>query len=221
MGKMDTSHAASFLTLLLALVFLLQPASAGNTLIVEGKIVPQTVPVADFSAFPTSGPLPLTVQFTDGSTGTIDSWSWQYRRNRGFWTAFDGTQNPSFIFRIAGTYDIRLMVTGPGGSDEEVKAGYITVQEPIRRPVARFTQDRYSGKAPLTVHFKDRSLNSPDSFSWQFGDGSTSKDQDPSHTYTRAGVFLVRLHVSNNAGSDTAAGVVVVLPEWWRWGFPS
>jgi PKD repeat protein len=221
MGKMDTSHAASFLVLLLALVFLLQPASAGNTLIVEGRIGAQTVPVADFSAFPTSGPLPLTVQFTDGSTGTIIAWSWEYRRNSGPWKQFATKQSPSFTFSTPGTYDIRLKVTGPGGSDEQVKAGYITVQEPARRPVARFTQDQYTGKAPLTVHFKDRSLNSPDSYSWQFGDGSTSKDQNPSHTYTRAGLFLVRLRVSNSAGSDTAADVVVVLPGWWRWGFPS
>jgi PKD repeat protein len=215
------NRVASILALLLALTVLLQPVSGGNTLTVEGKIGPATVPVADFSAVPTSGPRPLNVQFTDASTGTIAAWSWEFRRNGGPWKQFATAQNPPFTFKSAGTYDIRLTVTGPGGTDKEVKSGYITVGEPVRRPVARFTQDRYVGKPPLTVHFTDRSLNGPTSFFWQFGDGSTSGDQNPSHTYKTAGVHLVRLRVSNSAGSDTAAQVVVVLPGWWRWGFPS
>ena len=99
-------------------------------------------------ARPTSGPVPLTVQFTDSSTGTIKAWSWEYRRNGGPWIRFATVQNPFFTFRTAGTYDIRLIVTGPWGMDGKVKPRYITVLEPARGPIAMFTQNRYAGKVP-------------------------------------------------------------------------
>ena len=202
--------------LLVSIAFLLQPASAGDTLTVVGEIMPGSGMAAAFSAYPTSGTAPLTVQFTDASTGTVTARSWEYRRGGCPWTRFSTKKNPSFTFRTSGTYDIRLTVTGPMGSDEERKDGCITVQEPVRPPVARFAQDRYAGKAPLTVQFEDRSLNGPTSYRWWFGDGSTSQDRAPSHTYRSPGAYVVRLRVSNSAGSDTAAGFVVVLPGWWR-----
>lgn len=207
--------------LLVSIAFLLQPASAGDTLTVVGEITPGVGPVAAFSAYPTSGTAPFTVQFTDASTGTVTAQSWEYRRGEGPWTRFSTKTNPSLTFRTGGTYDIRLTVTGPMGSDEERKDDCITVQEPVRPPVARFAQDRYAGKAPLTVQFEDRSLNSPTSFRWWFGDGGTSQDRTPSHTYRSPGAYVVRLRVSNSAGSDTATSVVVVIPGRWQWAFPS
>ena len=215
-GATTTKSITISFTLLLSMAFLLQPVLAGNTLTVTGEIPPPSLLKADFSASPTLGPPPLSVQFTDASTGTITSRSWEYRWNGGPWRQFASSKNPSFTFRSPGTYDIRLTVTGPAGFDDEVKASYITVLEPVVRPVARFAEDRNIGNAPLTVHFTDRSLNNPALYVWQFGDGSTSREKNPSHTYTRPGVYLVRLRVSNNAGSDTAAGLVVVLPGWWR-----
>jgi len=204
------------LFLLISLAFLLQPVLAGNTLTVTGEIASPSPLRADFSASPATGPSPLTVQFTDASIGVVTVRVWEYRWNGGPWRQFASSKNPSFTFRSPGTYDIRLTVTGPAGSDDEVKAGYITVLEPVFRPVARFAQDRNIGNAPLTVHFTDRSLNNPASYVWQFGDGSTSGEENPSHTYTRPGVYLVRLRVSNSTGSDTATSIVVVLPGWWR-----
>jgi PKD repeat protein len=210
-------HAAVIIPLLLvAPAFLISPASAGNTLTARGVIPPGPGPVADFSAYPVSGPVPLVVQFTDTSMGSITGWSWDYRPNGGPWIPFGAVKDPAFTFRTSGTYDIRLTVTGPMGSDEEIKPAYITASEPARRPVARFTQDRFAGQAPLTVRFTDRSLNEPTSYLWHFGDGSTSDRKNPSHTFSRPGIYLVRLRVSNSAGSDTAASLVVVLHGWWR-----
>ncbi len=166
-------------------------------------------PVAAFSSTPTSGTAPLTVQFTDESTNNPTSWTWEYRKLTGSWTQFSTGQNPAYTFPDAGIYSIRLTATNAGGSDTVTKPVCFTVLPP--RPIALFTQDKYLGRAPLTVQFTDRSLNEPTSWEWQFGDGSTSTEQNPSHIYARSGVHIVREKVANDAGSDTAYGLVIVF----------
>jgi hypothetical protein len=81
--------------------------------------------VADFAADVTSGPVPLSVNFTDQSTGDISSWSWDFG---------DGStsteQNPAHTYTEPGTYTVTLTVTGPEGSDTETKTDYINVRSP-------------------------------------------------------------------------------------------
>jgi PKD repeat protein len=90
--------------------------------------ISRPIPVAAFSATPLQGPVPLTVKFTDQSTGEgITSRVWQYRLNStSIWTTFtlDGTS--SYKFSNTGSYDIKLTVTGTGGSDDEIKPKYIS-----------------------------------------------------------------------------------------------
>ncbi|MBD3257048.1 PKD domain-containing protein, partial [candidate division GN15 bacterium] len=69
-------------------------------------------------------------------------------------------------------------------------------------PVADFTGNPTSGTAPLTVNFTDASAGTPTSWSWDFGDGGTSTVQNPSHEYTAAGTYTVRLTATNANGSD-------------------
>jgi len=80
--------------------------------------------VADFSANPMKGPVPLTVSFTDQSTGSITSWEWDF----GDWSK-STEQNPSHTYTAPGTYTVSLAVTGPDGSDTEIKGYFITVLE--------------------------------------------------------------------------------------------
>ncbi len=152
-------------------------------------------PNADFTATPTSGCAPLTVDFTDQSTGDIDSWSWDFG-DGGTSTA----QNPSHTYNNVGTYTVSLTVTGPGGSDTATKTDYITVST---TPTADFVGSPTSGDAPLTVNFTDQSSGVPTSWSWDFGDGNTSTEQNPSHTYDAAGTYTVSLTASNSCGDDT------------------
>jgi len=67
---------------------------------------------------------------------------------------------------------------------------------------ADFTSDTVSGSAPLTVNFTDQSCGITTSWSWDFGDGSTSSEQNPSHTYTNPGTYTVSLTVAGPGGSD-------------------
>jgi PKD repeat protein len=69
-------------------------------------------------------------------------------------------------------------------------------------PTAAFVGTPTLGTSPLSVTFTDQSTNSPTTWSWDFGDGTSSTDQHPIHTYA-AGTYTVRLTASNSAGSDT------------------
>jgi len=88
--------------------------------------VDHPAPTADFVGVPTTGSTPLSVQFTDQSTGTIETWSWDFG-DGGTSTA----QNPTYTYETAATYTVSLTVTGPGGSDTMTKTDYIVVTEPV------------------------------------------------------------------------------------------
>jgi PKD repeat protein/FtsP/CotA-like multicopper oxidase with cupredoxin domain len=154
-------------------------------------------PVAKFTGMPTSGAAPLTVKFTDASTNTPTTWKWSFGDGG---TSVD--QNPSHTYANAGKYTVKLTATNSAGSDTIVKDNYITVSRPAA-PVAKFTGMPTSGAAPLTVKFTDASTNTPTTWKWSFGDGGTSVDQNPSHTYANAGKYTVKLTVSNSAGSNS------------------
>ena len=174
--------------------------------LVEGEDYPRLAweglpilpPVAAFSAAPTTGTAPLTVQFTDASTNAPTGY---------FWTFGDGrtsiAQSPSHTYSTAGTYNVSLTATNAGGSDTETQTGYITVTAPILPPVAAFSASPTTGIAPLTVQFTDASTNAPTAWSWNFGDGGTSDQQHPSHTYNEPGTYTVNLTATNAGGSDT------------------
>ncbi|MBK8979545.1 MAG: S8 family serine peptidase [Planctomycetes bacterium] len=81
-------------------------------------------------------------------------------------------------------------------------------------PVADFTGAPTSGTVPLAVAFTDASSNAPTAWSWDFGDGSGSSAQNPSHTYSQAGTYTVSLTASNAFGQDTETkvGYITVNP---------
>jgi len=70
-------------------------------------------------------------------------------------------------------------------------------------PVANFSANPIEGKTPLTVAFTDKSTRFPTKWKWTFGDGTTSTQQNPTHKYSKAGVYTVTLMATNNNGSNT------------------
>jgi len=167
-------------------------------------------PVANFSGTPTSGTAPLTVQFTDQSTGGPTSWAWNFGDG-----GTSSAQNPSHVYASTGTYSVTLTATNACGSDVEAKTNYITVTT-CTAPVANFSGAPTSGTAPLTVQFTDQSTGSPASWAWDFGDGGTSTAQNPSHVYASAGSFTVTLTATNACASDQevkAAYITTTVPS--------
>lgn len=79
------------------------------------------------------------------------------------------------------------------------------------RQFADFTATPKYGTAPLTVTFTDTSDASPINWNWDFGDGTTSTEQTPVHTYTTAGAYTVTLKATNYLGSDTMIKTSYIL----------
>jgi PKD repeat protein len=89
------------------------------------------------------------------------------------------------------------------GDTDSFGAGSSDVYLVYLLPGADFTADVTSGTAPLTVGFTDQSIGDIISWQWDFGDGLSSNEQDPSHTYTDPGIYTVSLAVTDPEGSDT------------------
>jgi PKD repeat protein len=70
-----------------------------------------------------------------------------------------------------------------------------------------------AGPAPLTVQFTDTSTGGGVAWAWSFGDGATSNEQNPTHTYTNPGTYRVKLVVANAIGNSSATGEVMVVEE--------
>ena len=79
--------------------------------------------IADFSGYPTSGVAPLTVQFTDESTGTIQSWLWDFGDQ-----VTSTSQSPTYVYTAAGAYTVTLTVDGLEGTDTLTRMNYITAE---------------------------------------------------------------------------------------------
>ena len=97
----------------------------------------------------------------------------------------------------ASDYNGPIMLSDNNGSNFNV-----SLPEPPL-PEADFTASPRAGWTPLEVDFTDLSSNSPDSWFWDFGDGDSSTEQNPTHTYDAIGTYTVSLTVTNSYGSDT------------------
>ena len=159
-------------------------------------------PIAAFSANTTSGTAPLTVAFTDASTGTAPlTYAWDFTNDG---TVDATTKNATYTYLTAGTYTVNLTVTGPGGTDSEVKSSYITVTSVTPKISAQFTAAPVSGRSPLAVRFTDQSTGTITSYEWDFNnDGMVdSRIKNPLKFFTSAGEYTVQLTVRGPDGTD-------------------
>ena len=166
---------------------------------------------ADFSAAPTSGINPLTVAFTDTTTGgTPIGWQWNFGDGG---TSSD--QHPVHIYTAPGTYTVALYAFTLGGFDLEQKDDLIFVAPaPL---VVDFTATPTQGVNPLTVQFADTSTGTPiTAWSWDFGDGATSTQQSPVHTYeagqTTSFTVSLTAYVEQQGDTLVKADLITVDP---------
>jgi PKD repeat protein len=153
------------------------------------------IPAASFFAAPVQGTIPLLVTFTDSSGAGITSWRWDFGDG-----GTSSVQNPSHTYTKTGSYTVVLDTTNRYGDGHLEKPGFITAGT---IPDAEFFADTRTGDPPLTVKFYDYTNGNPSAWLWQFGDGATSTEKDPVHTYRNEGYYNTTLTVQNAFGTDT------------------
>src|SRR5262249_24256379 len=160
-------------------------------------------PTANFSAAPTTGTAPLTVSFSDSSTGSPTSWDWDFDNNG---TTDSTAQNPTFTYLNAGVYSVKLTVSNANGSNTLLKTTYITASAPSGSPpTVNFNATPTTRTGSLTVSFSDSSTGSPTSWAWDFDNNGIidSTAHNPSFVYSNPGSYSVKLIASNANGSGT------------------
>jgi PKD repeat protein len=185
-------------------------------------------PVADFAGSPTSGPVPLTVDFTDLSTGDPTSWSWDF--GDGVGTSTD--QHPNYTYNSAGTYTVELTATNAYGSDTETKNNYITVfdvgqtMHVAAMTVTRTGNNWKQGVADVTIHDNSNNplsgavvygyFNAPNTSTKSGttgGDGVATITSDRTKTYPADWCFTVTDVVLAGYTYDEGANVVTYACE--------
>ena len=152
--------------------------------------------IATFTGTPTSGPAPLTVSFTSHSGSFVNqAWHWDFGDGN---TAT--THHATHTYTVPGTYTVTHQVFSVFGNLSRTNPDYITVLSPAT-PIANLTGTPTTGFGPLTVSFTDQSTQSPTSWLWDFGDGITSTEQHPTHTFTTPGIYTINLTVTNATGT--------------------
>ena len=166
---------------------------------------------AAFTADPTTGEAPLTVNFTDESTGNIEEWMWDFGDGG---TSMD--QNPTHQYSEAGSYTVTLnVVDDEQETDEVVQEDYIEVTTASEGLNADFSGSPLLGPPPLTVSFTDASTGDAVGWEWDFDNNGVidSTVQNPSFIYNAVGTYSVKLTVSDadsNSNVEVKNGYVRV-----------
>jgi len=150
---------------------------------------------ADFNATPITGLLPLTVTFTNLSTGDYTDLLWDFGDS-----VTSTLDHPTHTYATAGSYRVTLTANGSGGTSTLSRTNYITVYTPV---AAGFNATPITGWLPLTVTFTNQSIGDYTDLFWDFGDSVTSTLDHPTHTYTTAGSYTVTLTANGPGGTST------------------
>jgi gliding motility-associated-like protein len=187
-------------------VSLLYSTASGcsDTVKVINGILVGSKPVADFSAAPREMCAFMQADFTDHSTGNPNEWLWLFGDGSG-----SVGQNPAHQYNDTGYFSVTLIAINNGCADTLLLPKYIHVKP----PVAKFTYTNVCSQ-PGHVVFIDKSIGA-DTWSWDFGDGTSSIVQNPAHDYAISGVYTVQLTVTNNTTgcAYTKTNTVYALKE--------
>lgn len=170
-------------------------------------------PIADFTLAPDSACGPLTVQFSDLSTGTSLTYDWNYGNGQTSSAPAPVSQVYSAGILADTNYQIILTVSNLCGSDSHTENVQV-----MPSPTAIFGTNTDIGCSPLTLDFVNNSLGLPDTYEWDFGDGTSGNTAASTfqHSYS-TGVndttYTIQLIVSNECGSDTITHQITVVPN--------
>jgi len=182
-----------------------------------------TSPELKFSAEPTSGVSPLTVQFIDESPHLFSSWEWDFN-NDGIVDSRE--QNPTYTYG-AGTYTVRLTASGTVGTGTRIKTDYITVEAVSlnEEPIALFSCSPSEPRAGEEVILDASASDDPDGrveqYEWDLdGDGDydgLTTSPKIYYYWSESGVYHVTLRVTDDDGGRSTYSVDVTVREMTLW----
>ena len=159
-----------------------------------------------------SGSVPLSVDFSATSTGTncpgSPSYSWDFGDG-----GTSSQRETSHTYQVPGVYGWTLTVTH--GGERCTSEGTVTANAPPCSLECSASADPTSGQSPLQVRFastfSSANCSGQPEFNWSFGDGQNSSEQNPAHTYAKAGVFTWSVTVTADGESCGRGGTVEIL----------
>ncbi|MCO6493322.1 MAG: PKD domain-containing protein, partial [Phaeodactylibacter sp.] len=170
-----------------------------DVLVIAVTIVQQPVPLFSVENAP-AGCAPHTVYFVNQSFGDYDSLEWSFP---GGMPATSDIPGPEVVYATPGQYDVQLTLFWANGEEALVQPQAVTVLE---RPAPAFTFTLDG----LTATFTNLSANATE-YTWNFGDGTTSNEEDPVHTFPGPGNYNVTLNASNQGECTRAVGRTVFI----------
>ncbi|MFM1829485.1 MAG: hypothetical protein RL624_1726 [Bacteroidota bacterium] len=162
-------------------------------------------PNAAFTASLTSACVaPLLTTFTATSNQSNVSYNWDFGDNT------SGIGNPiSHTYTSIGNYTIKLIATNTAGcADTIIQSNYIT----ISAPTASFTVGSNLCQNQA-VSFTNTSSPTGGTYTWNFGDGTSSTQANPSHSYTNPGTYMVKLLAQNGTCIDSFLQTIIIKPS--------
>jgi len=183
------------------------------------RVVPISKPPPPQAAFRILGEqfkAGLRIQLMDESKGMIDSYVWDF--------GGEGTsseKNPEFAPASAGEKVIRQIVTGPGGSSTNEQKIVVVPRyvQPTATLSASPAKSRLRKGQAIEVAFKAEISGDYDKVKWEFGDGATSSELNPTHSFAKEGTYTARLTARNAGGQEGQATVQIEIKPprpWWH-----
>jgi PKD repeat protein len=157
-----------------------------------------SIPIPEFDSDTTGGCAPKIIKFMDQSSNNVISWDWKFP---GGTPSFSLSKNPFVKYTNPGIYDVSLTVYSSRYSRTITKKLYIAIDS---APAAEFSHTINNN----TVLFTGQARYAKTHL-WDFGDGKTSTDSNPSHDYLE-GRYEVKYIVTNACGDDTAKTIITV-----------
>lgn len=180
-----------------------------DTMIINNEIIDP--PVASFNLLPADGCAPLEVTFENNSTGQYVTYAW----NLSIATSADETPNPLIYQQGPDVLAYPISLTVSNFCGQSTDNNDVTVNP---QPVASFGTNMDVFCSPFTVLFNNTSVGNPDTFEWNFGDGSPNifTEEPISHVFFADTIpvdYTIELYLSNECGVDTTEYTITVLPN--------
>ncbi|MEM7111379.1 MAG: PKD domain-containing protein [Chloroflexota bacterium] len=177
---------------------------------------PNQPPTAVFSANPTNGTNPLTVNFdasaSSDSDGAITSYAWDFGDGNS-----DNGATASHTFNSVGNFTVTLTVTDDDGATDSATTTINVTEQLNQPPTAVFSADPTNGTNPLPVNFDASASSDSDgsiaSYAWDFGDGNGNSGATASHTFNSVGNFTVSLTVTDDDGAIDSTTTTINVTE--------